>query len=159
MESIDQIEQILSEYESRVGLNEFKNPLDKDELDNYLTMNRDVLEKFSYEECGYIAYRLGQFSFHIRRAQNREKARIRWAEKRIDVLIAGELNNYNGYGYREKAPQAIKGNEAAVKVERILINAGQRFDRLDGLYENIKNLSLQIKDIGWNKKNAESKDS
>ena len=59
---------ILDEYEQSIGFNSYKeDALPATELNEYLTMSRDVIEKLTPEDCAQIAYRLGQFSFHIQR--------------------------------------------------------------------------------------------
>ena len=71
---------ILDEYEQSIGLPQYNNDaLPADELNTYLTMSRDSIEKLSPKDCAQIAYRLSQFSFHIQRTLNRELARYNWA--------------------------------------------------------------------------------
>jgi len=115
--------------------------LPETELNEYLTMPRNSLEKMTVDDCGQIAYRLGQFAFHLQRTINRENARINWAEGTIKEVIADEINNYKGYGYVEKSNQAIKHNDKASMLNKIKKYAQQRSDRLTYLASSIKNLS------------------
>ena len=143
--SSDQInywDKILDEYETGLGLPVY-NPtlLSENELSQYLSMNRDVLEKLTPEDCAQISYRLAQFSFHIQRTLNRENARYNWAEESIKETIADEINNYKGYGYIEKSIQAIKHNDKANSLNKIKKYAKQRSDRLTYLSSSVKNLS------------------
>lgn len=141
-EEVETWDHILDEYEKSIGLPTYYNEaLPESELQNYLTMNRDVLEKTTPEDCGQIAYRLAQFSFHIQRTLNREIARYNWAEETIKETIADDINNYKGYGYVEKSSQAIKHNDRASNLNKIRKYAKQRADRLTYLATSIKNLS------------------
>jgi hypothetical protein len=141
-EEVEGWDKILDEYENNIGLPIYVgDSLPESELQEYLTMNRDVLEKYSITECGETAYRIGQFGFHIQRSLNRELARHNWAEETIKEIIADELNNYKGYGYVEKSYQAIKHNERAYKLNKIKKYAKQRSDRLTYLASSLKNLS------------------
>jgi hypothetical protein len=141
-EEIQYWDNILDEYEQSIGLPEYKgDSLSSDELNSYLTMNRDSIEKLSPEDCAQIAYRLGQFSFHIQRTINRELARFNWADETIKETIADEINNYKGYGYIEKSGQAIKHNDKASSLNNIKKYAKQRSDRLSYLANGVKNLS------------------
>ena len=141
-EEISHWDKILDDYEKGIGLPAYAgDSLPEDELQEYLTMNRDVLEKFTVTECGEIAYRIGQFGFHIQRSLNREVARYNWADETIKETIADEINNYKGYGYVEKSLQAIKHNERATKLNQIKKYAKQRSDRLTYLSSTLKNLS------------------
>ena len=141
-EEISHWDNILDEYEKGIGIPAYAgDSLPEKELQEYLTMNRDVLEKFTVTECGEIAYRIGQFGFHIQRSLNREMARYNWADETIKETIADELNNYKGYGYVEKSLQAIKHNERSHKLNQIKKYAKQRCDRLTYLSSTLKNLS------------------
>ena len=145
MNSKDEVaywDNILDEYENSIGLPKY-NPvlMPEAELNTYLTMNRDEIEKLTPEDCGQIAYRLSQFSFHTQRTINREQARHDWAEDTIKNTIADELNSYKGYGYLEKSTQAIKHNEKAASLDKIKRYAKQRLDRLSYLATSINNMS------------------
>lgn len=141
-EQVEQWDKVLDEYESGIGLGSYNAAVFSEvELNQYLQMNRDELEKLTPEGCGEIAYRLGQFAFHVQRSLNRELSRLNWADETIKEIIADEINNYKGYGYIEKALQAIKHNDKAASLNKIKKYAKQRSDRLQYLATNIKNLS------------------
>jgi uncharacterized protein (UPF0335 family) len=141
-EELQEWDGILDEYESTIGLPKYTSAaLPETELNQYLTMSRDEIEKLSPEDCAQISYRLGQFSFHIQRTINRELARLNWSEENIKGVIADEINNYKGYGFVEKSLQAIKHNDKASSLNKIKIFAKQRSDRLSYLANSIKNLS------------------
>lgn len=141
-EQIEHWDKVLDDYEKSIGLGSYSSSsLNEEELNNYFTMSRDQLEKLTPEDCAQIAYRLGQFAFHIQRTINREIARYNWAEETIKETIADELNNYKGYGFIEKSLQAIKHNEKASSLNKIKKYAKQRTDRLSYLANNVKNLS------------------
>lgn len=141
-EEVGHWDRILDEYEKGVGMPAYiSDNFSEDELQGYLNMNRDAMEKLSPEDCAQIAMRLGQFAFHIQRTINREAARHNWAEETIKEVIANEINNYKGYGYVEKSYQAITGNTRATSLNSIKKYAKQRMDRLGFLANNLKNLS------------------
>lgn len=143
---------VLDEYENKLGLPKYiNNNFSEDELNQYLTMNRDMLEKLTPEDCGQISYRLGQFAFHVQRTINRETARLNWSESSIKEVIADQINNYKGYGYLEKSLQAIKGNDKAQALQNISKYAQQRIDRLSYIANSINNLSNILLSIQKNK--------
>ena len=150
-EQLEQRDKILDEYENHIGMPPHQSPGETAELEDYLTMDRKAIETMSGEECGVIAYRLGQFSYHIQKSQNRENARVVWAENEIKLSIANDLNNYKGYGYQEKSTQAIKGSIHASKVNQILVFAQQRSARLNFVATGLKNLSDLLRSIQINK--------
>lgn len=141
-EQVNEWDRVLDEYEKSIGIGSYNpNLLPEDELNNYFKMNRDEIEKLTPDDCGQIAYRLGQFALHVQRSLNRENARIHWADETIKETIADQLNTYKGYGYVEKSIQAIKHNEKASALNKIKKYAQQRSDRLQYISNSIKNLS------------------
>lgn len=143
-ELVDSWDKVLDEYESKLGLgsyNQYSGSFSNEELNNYLIMDRNVIEKLTPEDCAQIALRLGQYSFFLQRTINREVARHNWAEQTIKEVIADEINNYKGYGYIEKSMQAIKHNSKAESLNKIQKYAKQRMDRLNFLANGVKNLS------------------
>ena len=141
-EELQYWDQILDEYEKGIGMPVYSETAFQEiELQEYLTMNRDSIEKLTPEDCAQISMRLAQFAFHVQRTINREQARHNWAEETIKEVIANEINNYKGYGYIEKSYQAIIGNEKASSLNKIKKYARQRIDRLSFLANNVKNLS------------------
>lgn len=147
-EALSAWDKLLDEYENSLGFPNYANNfLPEDELNFYLKMNRDELEKLTQDDCAQISYRLSQFSFHIQRTINRELARYNWSEECIKETIADDINNYKGYGYLEKSYQAIKHNDKAQSLNKIKKYAKQRADRLSYLANGIKNLSEIIMSI------------
>lgn len=141
-EQVNEWDKVLDEYEQGIGISKYvSNSLPEDELNVYFQMSRDQIEKLTPDDCGQIAYRLGQFALHIQRSINRELARMNWAEETIKEVIADEVNEYKGYGYIEKSIQAIKHNERASSLNKIKKYAKQRSDRLQYIANSIKNLS------------------
>lgn len=151
-EELQYWDSVLDEYESSIGLSPYiDDSMPSQELNEYLTMNRSTIEKLTPDDCGEIAYRLSQFSFHTQRTINREIARYNWADEKIKEVIADDLNNYKGYGYTEKSLQAIKHNEKASALNNIKRYAKQRIDRLSYIANSLKNLSDVIISIQKNK--------
>lgn len=142
-EQVEEWDKILDEYESSIGLGQYNNLhlFNEAELNGYFTMNRDIIEKLTPEDCAQISYRLAQYSFYVQRTLNREIARHNWAEETTKETIADEINNYKGYGFVEKSLQAIKHNDKAFALNKIKKYAKQRIDRLSYIANSIKNLS------------------
>ena len=151
-EELEHWDKILDEYESSIGLPASSNNSESSqELNQYLSMSRDVIEKLTPEDCFQMAYRLGQMAFHIQIILNREIARHNWAEDTLKLAVADDISNYKGYGYMEKLYQAIKNNEKANGLHKIQKYAKQRMDRLSYLSNSLKNLSDIIIAIQRNK--------
>jgi hypothetical protein len=149
--AIDKMEtviKVLDEYESKGGLPTLKNPCDQEELDKYLTMNRDHIEKLSGQDCVQIAYRLDQTAFYIQRLYNREQARIAWAKAQLAEVIAPQIGQYNDFWKHEvKVALVVKNNSYASKLNDIINYATQRVQRLSGLTNTLNNLSNTLKAV------------
>ena len=151
-EKVKEWDEILDSYENSIGFPKYNECLiNEKELNEYFSMDRNVIEKLSPEDTAQISYRLSQFAFHVQRTLNREIARHNWAEETIKETIADELNSYKGYGYVEKYYQAVKHNEAAQSLNKIKKYAKQRMDRLSYTANSIKNLSDILMAINRNK--------
>jgi hypothetical protein len=142
-EDLQHWDNILDEYEKSLSFPSYSTAgaVSENEINDYLSMSRDQIEKLSPEDCAQISYRLAQFAFHVQRSLNREIARYNWSDESIKEAIADDINNYKGYGYVEKAFQAIKHNDKANSLNSIKKYAKQRMDRLSYIANSIKNLS------------------
>lgn len=151
-EEVQHWDAVLDEYENGIGLPKYSEQLlPVDELNEYLSMDRTLLEKLTPQDCAEISYRLSQYAFHVQRTLNRELARFNWAEERIKEIIADEINNYKGYGYLEKSTQAIKHNSKAQSINNVKKYAKQRADRLSFIASNLKNLADILISVQKNK--------
>ena len=115
-EQVEYWDKILDQYENSIGLPQYnRDALPEKELNQYLSMNRDELEKLVPQDCGQIAYRISQFVFHLQRTINREIARYNWADEEIKITIADDINNYKS-GLRIRSFNLSKYNS----IERII---------------------------------------
>ncbi len=136
------IDEALNEYEQKHKLPQLKSPCKQEEIEQYFTMNRNVIEKLSREDCSQIAYRLSQFSFYVQRLYNREQARIAWAQTNLDDIIGEKSTQYDKYTKYEAKVALIKKTDSSAKaLGQIVVYAEQRSQRLAFLAKSITNLS------------------
>jgi len=149
---LDNVDRLLDEYEKEIHLPILDTPGEENELQQYLSMNRNVLEKLNPIDCGQIAYRLSQFSFFLQRLYNREKARSIWASNYLNKIIAPQLGSYDKYmKYDAKVALIVEENSSANALQKVLIHCTQRMERLESLASELKHLSSIIKSIQWTK--------
>lgn len=140
-ERLENIDNILDEYEKSIGVPSCR-PVEESELSQYLSMNKDMIEKLSPEDCAIISMRLAQAAFYIQRTQNKEKSRSLWANSELTKLIAVENSNYDKYLRHDlKVATIIKDNSYASSLYEISRYADQRVQRLEFLATSLKNLS------------------
>jgi len=147
-ERLEYVDKVLDEYEKSCGLPPCKSPGTEDELNTYLTMNRDEMEKLTPENCAEISARLAQFAFYLQRLHNREKARQIWAHQQLTEIVAKDMSNYDKYmKFDIKVASIIKENSYASSLQKIITYAEQRTQRLELMALSMKNLSDSVSNV------------
>jgi len=149
-EKMEKIEAVLDEYEHQCGFPQLKSPGQEKELDEYLNMDRETVEKLTPDAACSLAYRLSQFAFYIQRLYNREKSRKTWAETELNRVIAGHIEDYSQYlKYEMRTAMVCRENAYATNVQNIVRYAAQRMQRLEDLSAGIQNLAGAIRSVGY----------
>ena len=139
-ERLDQIDKVLDEYESNLGLGSYAGDFHDQSVKQYMNMPRQQMEKLTVDECAEAALLLGGFSFYLQRSYNREIARVNWASSNLKRMMSGRELQYKG-SWDSQYYQAIREDGYALKLESIKTYAQQRADRLTYLASSVKNLS------------------
>ena len=141
VQKMDKTIDVLDEYEKQNGLPKIQPPGNEEELDKYLTMNRDIVEKLTVEQCGDIAYRLKQYAFYMQRLHNRENARLAWSSTQLNKKVSEEIHKYDKFmKYPNKVACIARDNDDAKKLYDIYAYAKQRVRRLTYLSNSIKDM-------------------
>ena len=140
---LEEIERKIEEYTSSKGLSE-TNKVSIDEVREYLEMDRKELRSLSEEDCGEVAWVLGQTSLSIQRELNEQSAIIKWLEAQITKTIMPSINNYKAYSYVERKDAAVYDNTYAIEANRLKVRAEMRTTSLQYIAQEIKNLSSII---------------
>ena len=141
---IQDIEQTLSQYEGKAGLNAIA---PKSDCLKYLDCNRETLEKLDSTECVYVSIEIMQYSLFVQRLYNREKSRRDWALANIRVSIANEINQYKAYSYEEKKNMAIANNAFASNLDKYVTICQAKMTRLEGLADKLGYLSRTFENL------------
>ena len=64
-ERLDQIDKVLDEYESSLGLVSYAGDFHDQSVKQYMNMPRQQMEKLTVDECAEAALLLGGFSFYL----------------------------------------------------------------------------------------------
>ena len=139
-ERLDQIDKVLDEYESSLGLVSYAGDFHDQSVKQYMSMPRQQMEKITVDECAEAALLLGGFSFYLQRSYNREIARVNWASSNLKRMMSGREAQYKG-SWDSQYYQAVREDGYACKLESIKTYAQQRADRLTYLASSVKNLS------------------
>ena len=141
-EKLKENQEILDAYEKSHSLPELKPPGTEEELQEYLSMERDIIEKLPPEKIWPICVRLSQYSFYLQRSINRSKSIITFANNEINKIVANEINQYDKFTKHDvKVFQICKTNVAASELIKIKLYAEQLVDRFTDLSSGVKNIS------------------
>ena len=150
-ENMELLENLLDEYEQKLGLPKFVEDNKFNDVEGYLSYTRDQLDQLAPDVANEISFRLVSYAIYLGRAYNREISRQNWAKSEIDNIIGPKLNNYTGYGYKEKFPAALADDEYAMALEEIRQYSVQRSDRLNYVSSNINKLADTLRNIAQSK--------
>ena len=141
-EKMKRLDEILDEYETLNGLPRFQNSELSAEINKYLTMPSEAIEKLHPSDCANISVRLSQQSFHLQRAYNREKSTVTSMKIALDKCMAGHLNNYNTFiKYELNVAAVVNEDVYACKLQTVIARATQRMNRLYALAESLRDIS------------------
>jgi hypothetical protein len=133
-ERLAELDRILDEYELRLGVPALTGEDEvTTEARRVLDLPPSELRKMSAIDCGVAAHVMEQFGRRVQQAVNREQARVTWADRSINRIIAKKVNNYKGYSFEERKLQAINDDDAASKLDEIRVKAQLRIDRISYL--------------------------
>lgn len=141
-------DKMLDAFETRLGLPAYTEDFTQSpEIQEYLSFNRDVLEKLNPEECVEISIILKAFAFHLQRAKNRETARTNWAKAELRRLVTPKINQFRGGSFEQVFDMAALSDNYTVELMRIRDQAQSRSDRLDFLSNSIKDKAEDLKEL------------
>jgi len=140
-ERLKSLDEALDKFERDAGLPVNSPPGSETELNEYLHMDRNDIERLSGSDCAAIAYRLGQFSLYVQRMINRDKARLTWAKTQLASFVTNDAD-YDKYRKFEVAVELLaKSNTAVARLSLIMRWSQQRIDRLEYVATSLKSLS------------------
>jgi len=145
-DKIKKVEGFLQKYAEERCIFENKK-LNVEEIHGYMQMDRQELRALSADDCGEIAYLLGQLALEIQREVNKQTAIEQWLEAQINKTVADLVTNYKIFSYEGQKHAAIKDNEYARKCQDTKMNAIVRIKQLNYMSQEIKNLSGILMDI------------
>ncbi len=116
----------------------------ENQVKKFLTMPFSDLRKLDCEDCAEGVFVLEQFAFHLQRAVNREQERVRWATESIHKNIAGRLHQQKGFAFDERKLQAIRGDEAAEKLDAIRAEHQRRLDRISFVSNKVADVAKAL---------------
>ena len=131
-ETIKKVDELLKEYESRLGIKELEHK-NADLIEKYIQASPDEIRKMSPDDCIEAAIILSQYSWFMQRAYNQELTNVNWAEAKLKKLLATEGSKYRAPSADERRYLCIVDNEYAGKLEQLRGGSQARADRINFL--------------------------
>jgi hypothetical protein len=148
-DQIELAEQVLNQFENKIGLPTNSPPGEEQELNQYLSMDRNDIERLSPVECGIIGYRLSQFSFYIQRTYNRCQSIVTWVETKLNRTLAQCIGDYDKFMKHDmKVGKIASENEEVHSLLQLQNYTNQRAKQLEHLSFSLKSLSDAIEKVG-----------
>lgn len=136
-------------YEESVGM---KAKIVSNPVDDYLNMPIERMRKLSQDECREIALCLSQYAVFIQRCYNEQMGIFNNAKNKLDRMIVGEMQQIKAVTTDERKIIAIKGNEAASKMDQIKNEAFFKANQISNLAVHVDKLAKRYEDLGWSRK-------
>lgn len=147
---LKEFEAILDEYETKIGLGGIRF---NHEVEECLTLTRSQINAMTIQECSVFGLMIAQYSAFLQMQYNRQKTRMDWATRELDLIIAKDASKY-GYGddknfvkYDVVKSKVIVANEAARILSNIIKHAAARAQELEQMSTKISMIGKSIFDI------------
>lgn len=139
-EKHEKIQQLIKRYVEKVGLGNIQ---PKSEVEKFLNISQAEIRRMSDEECGEASVILNQEATYVQLEINRLQADLNWCNGYIEFIIANNIDNtggkYTPYEYRRVL--AIKENDVAVKVQKIINNIKLQIDAIHYIPNHLECIS------------------
>lgn len=135
-EMLAKFEEIINEYENKIGLNRIKK---SEEIDLILELTASDMSRMTALQCGEAAFILFQYSAYIQKEVNRHNVRKYWGEKQLEILL-GKYGDQYGDGYTKyeiRLAKLVIGDDAARLINKIIIHASARVMELHDMSNRI----------------------
>lgn len=149
------LDAVLDRYEKSLGL---RDNVTVNEADKYLNLSVEEIRRMDSDECGEAYYILQRYGMFLQREHNKEKSHVKWAERTLNNAVVTEIDQFQGKSYstfEERKLKTIKSSGYLVKLDKLLLLAELRVQKLDFLSSSVHRIAqaiLEIRGLRGNKK-------
>lgn len=127
-------------------------------IDHYLSMTRSEMGMHSWEDLAEIQWEVDAYAYYLQDLINQHEVKKDIAQRNIDRLVGGRLDEYKIFGTREKWLAAIQDNDAAMKYDAIVHSNELVIKRLAFLSKRLERISTTIENLQRTKRRSYGKD-
>jgi hypothetical protein len=150
-ERLKEYEEILNKYTEGFGLQFI---LYNKEVEPVLGLVYDQIQNLDSDGCDSYAYLLNQYSLVLTKEINRNKARLNWAQKQLDLLVASQAKKYVGADekasfikYELLCNRVILNDSSAQVLNSIILHAGGRVQELENIHIKIDLMAKTLSNL------------
>jgi hypothetical protein len=151
-ERLDDYEEVLDEYITQFGLNYV---LYNKEVEQILLLTYEQIENLDSEGCDIYSYLLSQYSLIITKEINRHKAKLFWAQKQLELIIANQASRYTANDkyikYELLCSKIILADSSANALNRIMLHANGKVTQLENVSAKIDLMSRTLSNLARSK--------
>lgn len=148
-DSLAKVDEALDEYEKTVF------PADDQGAMRYLSLTHLELNHMSAEECNEAAVMLTGLAFHVAKACNKLKAKIKYCHESILKCVASKTANYRYNSPDERMALAIQEDDYASNLKRQEVTLGCRLERIDYLALRLEKVADMFASLAATKRRSQ----
>lgn len=160
---LKEYEETLNKYIESIGINYI---LYNKEVEPVLLMTYEQLQKLDSQGCDMYSYLLAQYSLIITKEINRNKSRLNWAQKQLELLVANQAAKYSGPAdkanfvkYELLVNRVILNDTSAQTLNKIILHASGRVQELDNISSKIDLMSRTLSNLSRTKNDGSRRNS
>lgn len=148
-DSSKKVDEALDDYEKTVF------PQDDQGAMRYLNLSHHELNHMTAEECNEAAVLLTSLAFHVAKACNKLKAKIKYCNEAIIKCVAGKTTNYRYNSPDERMALAIQEDDFASNLKRQEVTLTCRLERIDYLALRLEKVADMFASLAATKRRSQ----
>lgn len=144
-EQLNEFLSVLNSFAEKTGINKFQNTT---ELDSILTSTEVDRGGWTETELHNKSFTLFSYSAYLKRCENQQVIKLKWAQSNIRVLYGKECQKYDRFSYVEKQDAAIADQESIKALHSIIMNAETRIAQLQDIAGYVSKMAYSLTEMG-----------
>lgn len=143
---LEQIEQMLDEYEVKIGLNKKYDCVEPDFI------SREVLLAMSPEDIDVLRWEYASYALYLQKVINKSQSRLAWADHNLKRYLEKICQEYPGWKWEERQANALASDYYAQQLDKLRLRSKLVIERTSFLTNKIAALDSIAKDIAYTKR-------
>lgn len=136
---------ILDSFAEKTGINKFQNT---SEIDSILTSTELDRSGWTETELHNKSFTLFNYSAYLKRCENQNVIKLKWAQSNIRVLYGKESGKVDRFSYIEKQDFLLGEQEPVRVLHQIIMNAETRIAQLQDIAGYVSKMAYSLTEMG-----------